>query len=149
MKDFEVFKIENIDENPFVQSMMDDNMKPVKIYYAGDYEHEQVVIQVFHDCDLSDYLLIHIVRNEEDLPNYGRCHVLSFDDIELHEGDTVKVMTCRGRDHEENDADGHTIHVIYWNLPVSIWSEDENEVMIMERGNSVTSYLKNSSSKEN
>lgn len=90
-----------------------------------------------------------IVRNEEDLPNYARCHFLTFDEIELFEGDTVKVMTCRGEDHEEKDHNGHTTHILYWNLPAPVWNEDENEVMIMERGNSVTSYLKNSSSKEN
>ena len=84
-----------------------------------------------------------------DLPNYGRCHFLTFDEIELFEGDTVKVMTCRGKDHEEKGVDGHTVHILYWNLPVSVWTEGENEVMIMERGNSVTCYLNSLYSKEN
>ena len=149
MKDWDVFKIENADDNPFVQSMMDSNLKPIKVYHAGDYEREQVVIQVCHDCDLSDYVLVQIVRNEEDLPNYGRSHFLTFDDIELYEGDIVKVMTCRGKDHEVKDNNGHTTHILYWNLPLPVWTEGENEVMIMERGNSVTSYLKNMESKEN
>lgn len=90
-----------------------------------------------------------IVRNDEALPNYGRCHFLTFDDIELHEGDTVKVMTCRSKDREEKTTDGHTTHVLYWNLPAPVWSQGENEVMIIERGNSVTAYLQNSSSKGN
>lgn len=139
----------NLDDNPELEGLMDHNLKPAKVYHAGDYELEQVVIEVCHDCDLSNYALVQIVRNEEDLPNYARCHFLTFDEIELFEGDTVKVMTCCGEDHEEKDRNGHTTHILYWNLPAPVWKDDENEVMIMERGNSVTSYLKNSSSKEN
>jgi hypothetical protein len=139
----------NLNDNPELESLMGHNLKPIKVYYAGNYEQEQVVIEVCHDCYLSDYALVQIVRNEEDLPNYARCHFLTFDEIELFEGDTVKVMTCHGEDHEEKDRNGHTTHIIYWNLPAPVWKEDENEVMIMERGNSITSYLKSSSSKEN
>jgi hypothetical protein len=138
----------NINDHPELEGLMQSELKPVKIYYAGDYEREHVVIKVNQDCDLCNFLLIHVVRNEEDLPNYGRCHVLSFDEIELFEGDTVKVMTCHGHDHEEKSPDGHTTHILFWNLPAPIWNEVDNEVMILERGNSVTSYLKNSSSKE-
>lgn len=139
----------NINDNPELESLMDNDLKPVKVYHAGDYKKEHVVIKVFHDCYLSDYALVQIARNEVDLPNYGRCHFLTFDEIELFEGDMVKVMTCCGEDHEESDLDGHTTHVLYWNLSAPVWDEGENEVMIMERGNSVTSYLKNSSTKEN
>lgn len=140
----------NINDHPELESLMDHNLKPAKIYYAGDYERETTVIKANHDCVLSDYMLIQVVRNEEDLPNYGRCHVLTFDEIELFEGDTVKVMTCHGKDHEEKSPYGHTTHVIYWNLPAPIWRQGSlNEVMIMERGNSVTAYLESSSSKEN
>lgn len=140
----------NINDHPELEILMDNDMKPVKIYYAGDYEREHVVIKVNHECDLCNYMLIQVVRNEEDLPNYGRCHVLTFDDIELLEGDTVRVMTCRGVDHEEKGLDGHTVHVLYWNLSAPIWKQDgSNEVMIMERGNSVTAYLENSNAKEN
>lgn len=31
--------------DPFIQSMMDHNLKPVGVYYAGDYKLEQVVIE--------------------------------------------------------------------------------------------------------
>lgn len=148
MKDMEFLGTAKIDD-PMIQMLTDNDLKPAKVYHAGDYEREHVVIEVFHDCDLSDYALVQIERNEEDLPNYGKCHFLTFDDIELFEGDTVKVMTCRGKDHEVKDGQGHTIHVLYWNLPFPVWNEGENEVMIMERGNSVTSYLKNPATKEN
>ena len=139
----------NLNDNPELESLMDSELKPVKVYYAGDYKREHVVIKAIHDCYLSNYVLVQIVRNEEDLPNYGRCHFFTFDEIELSEGDTVKVMTCCGQDHEERDRDGHNTHVLYWNLPAPVWKETDNEVMIMERGNSVTSYLENSNSKEN
>ena len=139
----------NINDNSELKSIMDHNLKPVNVYYAGDYMREQVVIEVCHDCDLSNYVLYQIVRNEEDLPNYGRCHFLTFDEIELFEGDSVKVMTCRGRDSEEKDRNGHTTHILYWNLPSTIWNEGENEVMIMERGNSFTCYLESKSLKAN
>ena len=139
----------NINEHPELQNLMDENLKPTGVFYAGDYEREHVIIKVRHDCYLVHYALVQIVRNEEDLPNYGRCHFLTFDDIELHEGDTIKVMTCRGKDREEKASDGHTTHILYWNLLAPVWSQGENEVMIMERGNSVTAYLQNTSSKGN
>lgn len=135
----------NIDDL-FVKQMMDHNLKPVKVCHAGEYEREYVIIEVCHDCDLSNYALVQIVRNEEDLPNYGRCHFLTFDEIELFKGNTIKVMTCRGKDHSVKDKSGRTTHILYWNLPVSVWKESNNEVMIMERGDSVTCYLENTSS---
>ena len=139
----------NINDSPFLQELMDHNLKPSKVYYAGDYEREQVVIEVCHDCYLSDYALVQIVRNDEDLPNYGCCHFLTFDEIEVKESDTVVVMTCRGTDTQKRGRDGHTTHTLYWNLSAPVWVDGHNEVMIMERGNSVTSYLENSNSKEN
>ena len=66
-----------------------------------------------------------------------------------YDANPMQVFTCCGQDHEEKGHDGHTTHVLYWNLQAPVWNEGENEVMIMERGSSVTSYLKNSRSKEN
>lgn len=134
----------NINDHPELETLMDHELKPIKVYHAGDYKREHLIIKAFHDCYLSDYALVQIARNEEGLPDYGRCHFLTFDDIELKDGDTVKVMTCRGKDREIKERDGHTTYVIYWNLSFPVWQEGENEVMIMERGNSVTCYLNNS-----
>lgn len=136
----------NISNNPELQSMLDNVLKPVKIYHAGDYKREHIVINVCQDCYLSNYVLVQIVRNEEDIPSYGRCRFLTFAEIELLAGDTVKVMTCCGVDHEEKDVEGHTSHVLYWNLSAPVWTEGENEVMLMERGESVTCFLNSSDS---
>lgn len=40
----------NISNNPELQSMLDNVLKPVKIYHAGDYKREHIVINVCQDC---------------------------------------------------------------------------------------------------
>ena len=44
-------------------SMMQYDLQPFKIYNAGDYEHENLVLIVNEECSLYDYMLFHIVRN--------------------------------------------------------------------------------------
>ncbi len=136
--------IQEIKITPEIQQMMDTDLKIKSIFYPGIYEYEQVEIAVNHDCFLSDYMLIRVVRNKEDLPDYDQCRVLTFDDIELSVGDKVCVMTCHGEDKEEMTPDGHNEHTIYWNLNAPIWSKGDNEVMIMKRGDSTSYYIQSS-----
>ncbi len=142
-------QIKKVQIDPIIEQMTDTQLKITGIYYPGDYGHEHVVIDVNYDCNLSDYLLFRIVRKANDLPDYGQCRVLTFDDTDLKAGDQVYIMTCCGDDKKRKGPKGSTIHVVYWNLLSPVWSDGENEVMFMERGDSTSAYLKASSSKEN
>ncbi len=136
--------IEEIKLDSELQQMMDTELKVKSIFYPGIYQYEQVEITVCHDCYLSDYMLIKVARNAEDLPDYSLCRVLTFDDIELSAGDKVCVMTCRGEDKEAQTPDGKKEHTIFWNLNDPIWKDGENEIMIMKRGDSTSYYIKSS-----
>ena len=137
------------DFNPaYLAGMADSDLVPERICFAGNYDLEQVIINVNYDCDLYDYVLVQINRNEEDIPDYGSCHFLTFDELELKEGDQVVVMTNRGKD-ESYERNERSIHVIHWNLATTVWDKGENEVAIMERGNMVIKCLNNSKGTEN
>lgn len=83
-----------------------------------------------------------VVRTEDDLPDYGKSHFLTFDDIELKAGDRVCIYTCRGEDFQQDvEASGRHYEVVYWNLDVPVWTKEGNEIEIMVRGNSTTVYL--------
>ncbi len=136
--------IQEIKITPELQQMMDTDLKIKSIYYPGNYEYEQVEITVNHECSLSDYMLIRVARTKEDLPDYDQCRVLTFDDLDLSAGDKVCVMTCHGEDKEDTAPDGRKEYTIYWNLNTPIWNKEENEVMIMRRGDSTSYYIQSS-----
>ena len=66
-----------------LNGMMQHDLQPFKIYNAGDYENENLVLTANNECSLYDYILFRVVRNEEDLPDYAKSHFLTFDEIEL------------------------------------------------------------------
>lgn len=137
-----MIEIDDDNVKDMLDSMMQYDLQPFKIYNAGDYEHENLVLIVNEECSLYDYILFHIVRNEEDLPDYAKCHFLSFDDIELQPGDRVRIYTCHGEDTEEiGPKTGRHYNVVYWNLDAPIWTNDANEIGLMKRGNSMSVYL--------
>lgn len=110
-------------------------LKIFRIYHAGDYERENLVLIAGEECYLSDYVLFQMVYGEDSLPDYSRSHFLTFDEIPLSPGERVRIYTCRGEDHEEiGVTTGKHYHVLYWNLDAPIWSECDNEVKIQQVG---------------
>ena len=130
------------DVKDMLNGMMQYDLQPFKIYNAGDYEHENLVLTVNKECCLYDFILFHVVRNEEDLPDYGKSHFLSFDEINLQAGDRVRIYTRHGEDTEEIGPNtGKHYYVVFWNLDAPIWTKEENEIELMQRGNSMSVSL--------
>ena len=70
----------------------------VEINNPGDYENENIVFKANEDIDsLNDYLVLYIVEDTATgIPDYSKCRVLTFDDIELQKGDLLQIYTCSG-----------------------------------------------------
>ena len=118
--------------------LTDHDLEIFKIYRAGDYENENVVLIANKDISsLYDYILICMVEGDDGLPDYNKCRFLAFDDLELKAGDRVRIYTCRGEDRTEIGPNtGKHYQVLYWNLDAPVWNIPRCSVEIMERGNS-------------
>jgi len=136
--------IEIIDEElkGMINNMMQHDLSPFKIYNPGDYENESIVLIANRDCCLYDFLLFQVARTDEDLPDHAKSHFLTFDEIDIKAGERVCIYTCRGEDREEIGLHtGVHYYVVYWNLDAPVWTKHDNEIAIMDRGNSMSVYL--------
>ena len=59
-------------------------LKIFRIYHAGDYERENLVLIAGEECYLSDYVLFQMVYGEDSLPDYARSHFLTFDETRTY-----------------------------------------------------------------
>lgn len=125
-----------IDEELFKQAFS----RPLdlgRIYNAGNYERENIVLVATEDLYLDEYMLMQMEYGEDGLPDYARSHFLTFDSIEVKAGDRVRIRTCKGEDTEEIGVNtGKHYDVVYWNLDAPIWKDRDNNVRIQLMGNS-------------
>lgn len=131
--------MENFEMNDeLFHQLTDHDIEIFKIYNRGNYEKENLVlIANKHIESFYDYILVYMVEREDGLPDYEKCRFLTFDDLEVKQGDRIRVYTCKGEDHEQVDLHtGKHYDVVYWNLPKAIWDEPRSSVEIMERGDS-------------
>lgn len=123
-----------IDEELFKQAFS----RPLdlgRIYNAGNYERENIVLVATEDLYLDDYMLMQMEYGEDGLPDYARSHFLTFDNIEVKAGDRVRIRTCKGEDTEEIGVNtGKHYDVVYWNLDAPIWKDRDNNVRIQLMG---------------
>lgn len=128
------------DDELNLDDLMGHYLNIFKIYNAGDYERENLVLIAGKDCYLDEYILFQMEYNPEtDLPDYARSHFLTFDGLELKKGDRVRIYTCKGEDHEEvGPRTGRRYEVVYWNLDAAVWKEHGSEVKLMKYGDSKT-----------
>ena len=126
-----------MNEDELYKELFHTPIKIFRLYQAGNYERENLVLIAGEPCFLSDFVLFQMSYGENDLPDYGKSHFLTFDDIELNPGDRVRIYTCRGEDHEEVGVNtGMHYHVLYWNLDAPIWTGCDDEVKLQQVGNS-------------
>ena len=77
-----------------------------KIYNAGDYERENLVLIAGEDCYLDDYILFQMEYNPEtDFPDYAHSHFLTFDSLELKKGDRVRIYLAKGKTMKKSDLE--------------------------------------------
>ncbi len=131
------------DDELNLNDLFEHYLNVFKIYKAGDYEQENLVLIAGQDCSLDDYILFQMEYDPDtDLPDYARSHFLTFDSIELHKGDRVRIFTRKGTDCEEvGPKTGKHYHVVYWNLDAPIWKAHDNEVKLMKSGDSKSIIL--------
>ena len=119
--------------------LTDHDLEIFKVYNAGDYEKENLVLIANKDISsLYNYILVCMVeRKDNGLPDYDKCRFLTFDDIELKKGDRMRIYTCKGEDHQETGVKtGKRYEVVYWNLDAPVWNIPLSSIGIMERGDS-------------
>ena len=131
-----------MNEDEISREIFKQPLKIFRIYNAGNYERENLVLIAGEECTLSDVILFQMEYNEKDLPDYAKSHFLTFDCIELKAGDRVRIYTCKGEDREEKGINtGKNYHVIYWNLDAPVWKEHENEVKLQREADSYAALL--------
>ena len=122
-----------MDEDEIFKELLHTPIKIFRLYHAGNYERENLVLIAGEACNLNDFVLFQMEYGKDDLPDYGKSHFLTFDDIELSPGDRVRIYTCHGEDHEETGGrTGKHYHVLYWNLDTPIWTGCDDEVKLQQ-----------------
>ncbi|MBD5585854.1 MAG: hypothetical protein HDQ88_12290 [Clostridia bacterium] len=112
----------------------------------GDYESESITFRAEEDIDtLYDYLLIYSVEDPETgLPDYSKCRILTFDDIELQKGSLLEIYTRKGEDSSTIEFETAALNqILYWGLPSPIWNIPYSSFELSRRGDSIAGGMFN------
>lgn len=126
--------------------MLDFPFSFVAINNPGDYENESITFRAEEDIDsLYDYLLTYSVEDmETGLPNYSKCRILTFNDIELQKESLLEIYTRKGEDSSTIEFETAALnHILYWGLPSPIWSVPYSSFELIRRGDSIAGGLFN------
>lgn len=118
----------------------------VEINNPGDYENESITFRAEEDIDsLYDYILIYSVEDTETgLPDYSKCRILTFDDIELQKGSLLEIYTRKGEDSSTIEFETAALNqILYWGLPSPIWNVPYSSFELIRRGESLAGGLFN------
>lgn len=111
----------------------------VEINNPGDYENENIVFKANEDIDsLNDYIVLYVVENTTTgLPDYSKCRILTFDDVQLQKGDLLQIYTSSGNDTTAIGFETLDLYkVMFWGLPEPIWNNPHSSIEIIQRGDS-------------
>ena len=120
--------------------MFDFPFSFVGVSNPGDYDNESITFRAEEDIEsLYDYLLIYSVEDPETgLPDYSKCRILTFDDIELQKGSLLEIHTCKGEDSSSIEFETSALNqVLYWGLPSPIWNVPYSSCELIRRGESI------------
>lgn len=128
--------IPNDDLNSILDSMADFPFRFVAVSHPGEYDKEKIVFTINKDIDtLSDYILFYMVEDTSTgLPDYSKCRLLTFDDIELQEGSILQIYTGKGEDTTTIDHETNSFcNIMYWGLEKPIWDTPHASYEIITR----------------
>ena len=111
----------------------------VRVNNPGDHENENIVLKAEEDIQsLYEYMLVYAVEDmTTDLPDYSKCRLLTFDDLELEKGSFLQVYTRPGSDTTAISFDTIDLYkIIFWGLPEPIWHIPHSSIEIIRRGDS-------------
>lgn len=107
----------------------------------GEIETENIVLRVEEDVEsLYDFIFHYEIEDKETgLPEYSKCRLLTFADIELPKGSLLSVYTREGEESTEIGFETGTLHhTVYWGLPAPIWDKARSSLTILRRTESLT-----------
>lgn len=136
----DIIPFEPTDEyRDFIGKAFNFPLKLKAINNPGDYDNENIVFVATEEIScLYDFLFMYSVEDEKSgLPAYNKCRYLTFDDIELQEGDLLQINTRIGEDKTSFDSEASVFcNVVYWGLSDPIWHVPHSSFEIMKRSDS-------------
>lgn len=112
----------------------------VKINNPGDYANESIVFKANEDIgSLNHYMLIYSVEDmETGIPDYSKCRLLTFDEIDLQKGSLLQIYTRPGEDSSTIEFETNTLNTeLYWGLPEPIWHIPHSSYELIKTGDSI------------
>jgi len=116
----------------------------VEVNHPGNLEKDNIVFIANEDIEsLDDYILFYSVEDTETgLPVYGKCSFLTFDEIELQQGDRIQIYSRTSGDKTTMGTEASSFYnIIYWGLSERIWDKPHSSFEIMKRGDSCNDDL--------
>lgn len=97
---------------------------------AGNLAKERLVIQVFADLDIGDYLVMRS-RVSERSPTPGKKATFWFPDKDIKSGDRVVLYSKAGAASEKALKSGGRAHFFYWDLDEAVWGESKHGAVLV------------------
>ncbi len=94
-------------------------------------EKEKIVLYVQKMCNLGQYILFDITKDENGFNSNKLRHMFILPNKIVNAGDYVYVYTHKGQDKSYNNKAKTLTYEIYWGLDVNIWNEDGDNVILV------------------
>lgn len=91
---------------------------------------ECVVIRVVEDTNMWRYVLFPSGPTPQEAPNNTNRMSFFFGSLNVKAGDYVIVYTGMGENRSFKNKTGSTTHELYWGLDTSLWTREENYVLV-------------------
>ncbi|WP_139374112.1 hypothetical protein [Enhydrobacter aerosaccus] len=98
----------------------------------GEPTSERVIFRASGNLDVGNYCLLASSTNNKQEPTSGGKVAFWFPDKEVGNGDTVVVYTKAGDDKSRKNDDGTQSHFFYWGRTKSLWSVENNGVVVLQ-----------------
>ena len=102
------------------------------VRYAGDLEHERVVLKARRRLNLGDYLVADTTYYEDGSVSNQLRHVYWFPNYIVAQDDLVVLYTKKGKEFFRMSGEGPRSHFLYWGLDRSIWNQDADGAVVIE-----------------
>lgn len=101
----------------------------------GDADSEYIMISVKKDTNLKDYLIVDRTYDRNKQISDRHRHVFILPDIEVSEGDAIRLCTGTGSYSFKIRSDSTILHYIFMNLKKAIWNDcgDQAEIWNFKR----------------
>jgi len=104
----------------------------VKIIDRGVANNERLWLKVLVNTNLSYFIVIDtIYTSPNSISNLPR-HTHWFRPKEVRAGDSIVLYTRPGTPSETKNADGSTIHYLFWGLNTTVWNAPESCAVLFE-----------------